>query len=330
MLHKTRLSSLFMLISMGIFVAMWAGCGDSSSLPADVADAEAQITTEDVDGLYGVEMMSEDDPSKALETALENLEKSGAAIPPENIVGYGRRITIRRERFDFVRSDDGLSAVATVLFRIRGLFVIKTKDTTTETRGLIFKPIDQTMVRKIHFIRNLDTNALSVDNVHRRWIADAVTFAIGKSKNGTLSLTGNVSIIIKSGSGGETQNFTTSDPVNFYFSKDNLPSASAGDTVRVEVAIANSELSDPPIGFLHRGEPRGLKRGRVKHPFNDSGVNGDAQADDGIYTVEFVVQNVNDFVGYHAGSIDFFSHSTLFDDTLPYNALTMHFPYQKQ
>lgn len=310
---------LMLLLGLGLY---GVSCSDNSdSLTADEVSIQDEIET-DADEIYGVDIMNEEDPSNFATTASESnaLAKSMSAIEP---IAYGRRLRharIVRDRLDVQVSEDGMTATATVRYLLRGQFVIRTRDTNNNVRGFYFKPLVHKMERKIRFVRNPDTTAV------RRWLRDGITPAYGISDGGTLSLTG--SITLKITHEGNEETFTIDDPLNYFFTEQSsLPTVQPGDQVRIEVAIANSNADDAPYGIVHRGRNKS-HLGRIKTLFNDEGIGGDATADDGIYTVEWIVQN-NGVTGNHIGVIDFFSHSTVFDSEAPYNSLVVALPYNK-
>ncbi|MBX7150201.1 hypothetical protein K1X84_01075 [bacterium] len=317
LLKKTNL--LMLLLGLSLY---GISCSDNNdSLTVDEASIQEEIET-DADEIYGVDIMNEEDPSNfaTIASGSETLAKSLSAIEP---VAYGRRLRharIVRDRLDVQVSDDGMTATATIRYLLRGQFVIRTRDTNNNVRGFYFKPLVHKMERKIRFVRNPDTTAV------QRWIRDGITPAYGISDGGTLSLTGNINIYVTHD--GNTETYTIGDPLNYFFTdQTSLPTVQPGDQVRIEIAIANSNTDDAPYGIVHRGRNK-AHLGRAKNIFNDEGVDGDAVSGDGVYTVEWTVEN-NGVTGNHIGVIDFFTHSTVFDSEAPYNSLVVALPYNK-
>jgi len=309
MLGTTKKLLWIALFGLGIL----AGCSDHNSLSPDQAAIEQQII-DDTD-LYGVDLMGENDPS--------NFAKSSATNDAIDPIGYGRRVRIVRDHLAIDVAEDGQSAVATITFVLKGQFVIRDLDSATGTQTVYLKPLTHKLQRKIHFVKNQDTTA------DRQWLRDGITPVFGVSENGTLSLTDFVKITIRKASDSTVSTFTITDPLNYFFeSGQQFPTVHVGDFVKVEAAVSNSTADDTPYGILHRGQ-NSRPLSRVKHVMNDTGVEGDAVAGDGVYTKAWIVQNLGNDTGYHLGVIDFFSHSTIFDDTAPYNSLILAFPYDR-
>ncbi|NUM81843.1 hypothetical protein HUU42_13685 [bacterium] len=314
-----RSNLLMLLFGLSLY---GIGCSDNSdSLTADEASIQEEIET-DAEEIYGVDIMNEEDPSNFATTASESdvLAKSMSPIEP---FAYGRKLrnrVIERHRLQFEFAGDGQTAEAMITYRLRGQFVIRTRDSSSNTRGFYFKPFDHMMQRKVRFVRNQDTTA------ERKWLRNGISPAYGISEGGTLSLTGSIAIHITH-DGTETT-YTINDPLNYFFTdQTSLPTVQPGDEVRIEIAIANSNADDAPYGIVHRGRNK-AHLGRVKTIFNDEGVDGDAVSGDGVYTVKWTVEN-NGVTGNHIGVVDFFSHSTVFDSEAPYNSLVVALPYNK-
>ncbi len=319
-MKKVNLTKL-MLMAIGLGLFILVGCeskdNSSSSLTPDEASVE-DIIAQDANQLFGVEIMGEDDPSSFSKTLAESAIGKFVPIADGEVLAYGRRVRFEKDRIVIVVAPDSQSAVATLRVKLVGKFVIKLKDTTAANKGLILKDINQVMERKVHFVRNPSDSA-------RRWRADSLTAGFGKSVPGTLNL-GGVKIIIKNGAKNNVFQFV--NPLNYWMSVSNVPNVALGDEVIIEATVTNSTANDKAVAFIHRGENRGEKRGRIKERMNDAGLFGDRVAGDNIYTIRFVV-GATDFDGLHVGALDFFSKSTLFDTELPYNALTVHIPYKK-
>ena len=310
---EMRKSSLLMLLSMTLFVFLSA-CGENTgtTLTVDEESMLADIEA-DAEDIYGLDIMGEDDPS--------GFAKSSEAIDP---LAYGRRLRnhqIERRSVEFEISDDRQTAVATINFLLRGQFVIRDRDTNTNTKGIYLKPFEHLMQRKATFERNPDTLAV------KKWLRTSVTPAYGISRNGTLSLTGDIHIAVTHADQSVTNYTVSSDPLTTFFTEATVPAIIPGDVIKIETAIVNSDASDGPYGIFHRGR-HAQPLSRMKHIFNDAGENGDAAASDGVFTAQWTVQN-NGIMGYHLGVVDFFTTSTIFDDTLPYNSLVVAFPYNK-
>ncbi len=315
MTTELRKSSWLILMSMALFVFL-SSCGENTgtTLTVDEEAILADIET-DADDIYGLDIMSEDDPSGFAKTT-----DVSEAIDPW---AYGRRLRnhqVERRSVDFEVSDDGQTATATINFVLKGQFVIRDRDTSTNTRGMYFKPFEHLIQRKATFERNPDTLAL------KKWLRTSITPAYGISKNGTMSLTGDIHVTVTHADLSVTNYTVSSDPLTTFFTAETVPSIVPGDVVKVEVAIANSDVNDAPYGIVHRGR-HAQPLSRLKQLFYDDGTHGDSSAD-GTFTAQWTVQN-NGVMGYHLGVLDFFTTSTIFDDTLPYNSLVVAFPYNK-
>ncbi len=305
-------------------VFLVTSCSDKDSLSVDEQAMVTEIES-DPDEVYSLELMGEEDPTNFGKTSA-GLSKSAEAIEPE---GYGRRVRIRREAVDIVRSDDGMSATATITYLLVGQFVLADKVEGTNQVNLFLKPLRHRIQRKVTFEKVTDSTGLSDSGF--RWKRTGITPAYGISENGTLGLTGNVYIKITDGESNEVKEWTISDPLNYFFeSAHDLPGVHPGDKVHIEVAIANSGTDGDPYGIVHRGKRRAFRS--EKQAFNDDGENGDETAGDGIYTIEWEVLPMLSDAGYHIGVIDFFSSNTIFEssaDAGPYNSLVVALPYRK-
>ncbi len=297
-------------------------CSDDKSLTADEQAIVDEITT-DADEIYGVDIVNEDDPSGFGKTG--GLSKVSVAIDPER---YGRRAKPRFRDISIDVSEDGLTATATIQFSLVGQFVLGDVVEGTNQVNLYFKPFRHTLTRKVQFAKVAD----STEADGFRWQRTGITPAYGVSDNGTLSLTGNVTIRVTDSTTDEVTEWTISDPLNYYFAAGNdIPRVHPGDRVHIEVGIANSGSDGDPYGIVHRG-----KRSRFpgeKESFHDDGLNGDATADDGIYTIEWTVLPMLNDAGFHIGVLDFFSSNTIFESDAtagPYNSLMVALPYSKQ
>lgn len=313
---EMRKNSLIMLFSMMLFVFL-SSCGENTgtTLTADQEAIQSDIE-QDADEIYGLDIMGEDDPS-----IFSKPTSTSEAIDP---IAYGRRLRnhqVERRSLEVEVSEDRQTAIATISFLLRGQFVIRDRDTSTNTKGIYLKPFEHLMQRKATFERNPDTLAV------RKWLRTSVTPAYGISKNGTMSLTADIHMTVTHADQSVSNYTISSDPLTTFFNNETVPTIVPGDMVKAEVAIANADAADAPYGIFHRGrhaQPLSL----LKQLFNDNGENGDAVASDGVYTTQWTVQN-NGVMGYHLGVIDFFTRSTIFDDTLPYNSLVVAFPYNK-
>ncbi len=304
---------LVILLGMAIMMLIPIGCADQDTLSADEQEI-ADVITADEDGYFGVGLLAESDPGDISTPAF--LAKVDSAIDPR---GYGRRVKIWRTGLNIEKSEDGQSAIATVSYRMKGKFIIRQKWTADTV--FIFKPIDHRFQRKIRFVKNTDSNAITY------WKRDALTPAFGISEGGTMHLTGNIVIRVYHYSSGLSDVFTVSDPLNYFLPFDALPNWAPQDTVTLEIAIANANTSDKPYGIAHRG--RHLQPlSRLKGVFHDDGLNGDTVANDGTFTIRWTAINTG-ITGPHVGLFDFFTTSTIFTSEMPYNSLVVAFPYIK-
>ncbi len=307
------------IVSMMVYVGI--GCSDQTdNLTPDESAIESEI--EQDPELFGIDLMDEDseDPGSGYGGGLEKAQGGEETAEAINPVAFWRRVRITRTGFNV--QVDGDTAIVTLRFRLRGAFVVVTRDTVTHTWTKIFKPLTHDMERKLRFVRNQDTTSL------RRWLRAGITPAYGVSEGGTMSLTGAVSIVITDSVTGDQQTLSFTNPLDYFLTIDQLPTIHPGDLVHIEVAIANSTAGDDPYGIAHRARHPGRPLSRLKKVFNDDGVDGDATADDGIYTAEWTAVN-NGVFGVHLGVLDFITTSTAWDDTLPYNSLVIALPYSK-
>ncbi|MCB0833679.1 MAG: hypothetical protein KDC45_09470 [Bacteroidetes bacterium] len=314
---KTRI----LVSMMGFSLMLWfAGCSEhDSSMTIDQLAVQDELE-QDADDLYNIDLIADGDGL--------NFSKSSSTNSPIEPLGYGRRVKeVRNQRiesrhFSVDVAEDGQSAEATITFVLRGTFVIRTADSATRTHGFFLKPFVHQIQRKASFSRNPDTTAT------RRWIRNWLSPAYGISRDGTLALTGDITITVAHSDESTSVYTINQDPLSSHFTVDDLPAITAGDVVTIEVPVANSNTSDKPYGIVHRGR-HVQPLSRVKNICNDDGVDGDVTANDGVYTTQWTVED-NGITGYHLGIIDLFSSSTIFDDTEPYNSLVVALPYSKQ
>ena len=316
MLTNLRRSRLLMLFSMMMF-AFLSSCGENSDSALTVDEQAIQTDIEqDAEEIYGLDIMSEDDPSSFSKTTA-----TAEAIDP---FAYGRRLRnhrVERRSVEIELSEDGQTATATINYLLKGQFVIRDRDSSTGTKGIYLKPFEHLMQRKATFQRNPDTSAV------RAWLRTSLTPAYGVSKNGTMHLTGDIHVTVAHTDESVSTYTISSDPLTSFFTSETMPVIVPNDVVKVEVAIANSDANDAPYGIIHRGR-HAQPLSNLKQIFNDNGEDGDATANDGVFTVQWTVQN-NSIMGYHLGVLDFFTTSTIFDDTLPYNSLVVALPFNK-
>ncbi|MCK6543747.1 hypothetical protein L6Q79_13810 [bacterium] len=319
-------ASRWLIVMIMVNFLLVIGCSekDSSNLTVDEEEIQNQII-EDADEIIGVDILGESDAtgySKSYDGEAVVLSKS--ASPIDSIKGYGRVVRMSRRDIQITVAEDTMSAEAEITFLMKGNFVIRAENPDGEGLVKYTKPLEHEMKRIVRFVRNTDPE------IDRRWLVSEVSAGFGRSKNGTMSLS-SVNVTIHSAAGVTDFGFT--DPLAYFIERGGLPQVSQGDTVTVEVGIANSNADDAPMGWIHRGKNRNAKIAgmRVKHLFNDEGTYGDRVAGDGIYTVRWIVGQT-EFAGVHVGALDFVTHNTVYEsdaDVAPYNSLIVALPYRK-
>lgn len=309
MLRSINTKGLMLLFSLSLIAFIFNGCADQDDVPADIAEIQ-ELIKEDADGFFGIDMASEEDSSDY--SAM--MSKTTDDI---NTRAFWRRVQLRRTGLNVTKIGED-TAIALLTFRLSGYLVLNARVGNTGTMARYFKPLKHTFQRKVRFVRNEEDSSTY-------WRRDAITPAFGVSDNGTLSLTNPVVITINRD--GEIRTLTIADPLNHFIPFGYLPAWGPADIIKIEVPIANTNAEDLPFGFAHRGR-YGNVMSRLRAPFHDDGLNGDAAADDGIYTAQWTAVNTT-VVGPHLGIIDFFSHSAVFTNDAPYNSLAIMFPFMK-
>ena len=131
---------------------------------------------------------------------------------------------------------------------------------------------------------------------------------------------------------GERSDFTITDPATLLRLRregDRFPIFVAGEDVKVEAKVTNTDTGfDPPtFVFLHVPISNAIcpgPRERRRIRMFDNGMNGDAVAGDGTFTV---IWNVRD-VGLHHAAVDVINSRTLQNETEDdYNSTTWGIPY---
>lgn len=310
MLHLMNPKRLILLLSLTTLALFAYGCADQEdSVPADVAEIQ-DVINDDTDGLFGIKMAEEEDSS---DVPTEMAKTTGEI----NTKAFWRRVNVRRTGLNVVKIGED-TAIATITFRMRGFLIIRARDNQNHIISPDPKPIDHSFQRKVRFAKNtIDSTTF--------WHRDGITPAYGVSANGTLSLTN--PIVISINRNDTLHTITISDPTTHFFKFSNLPKWGPGDIIKIEVPIANSNASDLPVGFAHRGRHNNILS-RQRAPFHDDGLNGDAVASDGIYTAQWTAVNTT-VIGPHMGILDFFAHSTVYTDSEPYNSLAVMLPFIK-
>lgn len=113
---------------------------------------------------------------------------------------------------------------------------------------------------------------------------------------------------------------TLDSPTTFLAFPNDLPRAGAGDLLRVEVTAINSEPDySPPLWTFLRANHR-------RHNLSDDGEGNDRIADDGVFTVEFVLQS-----SIRRMFVDAISASTLMVEAREdYNAVGWGIPFYSE
>ncbi|MGQ9560256.1 MAG: choice-of-anchor X domain-containing protein [Candidatus Oleimicrobiaceae bacterium] len=310
-------------VTLGLLIALMSSCDKNPTQAVDRAADEAAIRAiiaADLDVFH--ELGIDDAGAQAPEYDATGLPKSGDYIEP---VRYGRRGKYELESVDIqfsgVPGEPDTIAIATITKTFTGTFVVAAKDTdstTPEAYKVYEKPVRTTVVRKALLRRVAYT-----DNPRRNWCLVAVTMSEGVSDQTTI----NVASLRVEASGQEPLVIT--DPLEYWRDRhQGLPVFAQGDTVKVYVALTNSNHYPPEPGttvLVHFGVDRWWQRGR--RPLNDNGVYPDMAAGDGVFSGSWVVGHGH---GLRHLVIDAIDNGTIYDDRAPYNAVCWGMVYGRE
>jgi len=242
---------------------------------------------------------------------------TGFPKPAEPIVPirFGRKGHFRLEEIDVEFSAQSDTAWVTVVRSFDGNFMIIARDTTTSppVAHLYKKPMGNTITRKAMFVKVADTA-----NPRRNWKLRGLTMSECYSDTCTITIH-QVRIVTP-----DTELVVTA-PLDYFMPKEEIPTVSPGDTVKVFLTLSNTEENPPEPGetvlLRYRTDHRCR---RARRTFNDEGIYPDEVAGDGIYSGFWVVHQHRGI--YHA-YFDVIDNGTIYDDTLPYNSAVWGTPY---
>ncbi|MBC7187184.1 MAG: hypothetical protein H5U38_09140 [Calditrichaeota bacterium] len=303
--------------------ALMLSCSKNPAGLADRSEDEAAIRAivlADVDVFH--EMGLDDGGAQPPEYEAGGLGKSSDYIEP---VRYGRRGKFTLESVDIqffgVPGEPDTLAVATITKTFTGTFVVVAKDTdstTPEAFKVYEKPVRSTVIRKAKLQR-----VGYSENARRNWRIVEVSMSEGISEQATVSIP---SMTIAA---PRQEPIVVSDPLDFWLKRrDGLPCFAPGDTIKLYVAVTNSNHYPPAPGttvLVHFGVDRWLQRAR--RPLNDEGIYPDLVAGDGVFSGCWVAKHEQ---GLRHMVIDAIDHGTIYDDVAPYNSVCWGLVYGKE
>ncbi|MCR4440243.1 MAG: hypothetical protein QHJ34_15170 [bacterium] len=303
--------------------AIMLSCSKNPAGLADRSEDEAAIRTlvlADVDIFH--EMGLDDGGAQPPEYEAGGLPKSGDYIEP---VRFGRRGKFTLESVDIqfsgVPGEPDTLAIATITKTFTGTFVVVARDTdstTPETFKVYEKPVRSTVVRKAK-LRRVGYS----ENARRNWRLVEVSMSEGVAEQATVSIS---SMALEAPG---QQPIVVTAPLDFWLKRhDGLPCFAQGDTIKLYVAVTNSNNHPPAPGttvLVHFGVDRGLQRAR--RPLNDEGIYPDQVAGDGVFSGYWVAKHEQ---GLRHMLIDAIDHGTIYDDVAPYNAVCWGMVYGRE
>lgn len=311
------------LVAVPLLIATMMSCDKSPTEAVDRSAEEAAIRTlvlGDVEVFH--ERGLDDGGAQPPSYEAGATPKAGDYIEP---VRYGRRGKYTLESVDITfegapGEPDSL-AIATVTKTFTGTFVVVAKDTDSaspEAYKVYEKPFETTVVRRAKLRRVAFT-----DNPLRNWRIVQVTMSKAQSVPTTVNI---VSLTVEAP--GQSPLVIT-EPLDYWLPRHKgLPMFAPGDTVKVYVALTNSNTYPPPPGttvLLHFGVDRGFHRAR--RPLNDQGLYPDQVAGDGVFSGSWVVKHDQ---GLRHLVIDAIDNGTIYDDTAPYNSVQWGMVYGRR
>jgi hypothetical protein len=317
--HDMQRSSLFHVAAFAIStMVLYAslGCDKSpneanSELSAqDQAAIRQAIDVDEIFNNYGID----DDGDQEVEYSTDGLGKVAEQIDAKR---WGRRGRLKRENIEIERTGE-TTATATVYSSFNGQFYILAKDQSNPNQAgeLYKKEMQNTIVRKVNLVKVRDTGNDRLD-----WRIEQVSGGVMSSPNPTINIS---NFTIEFPDGAE---LSLDDPLAYFWNRqDGLPAFAPRDTVKLYVALANSNEFPPEPGetvTLRHGMDHYSHRSRKM--FNDNGEYPDAVASDGIYSGFFVAGRRP---GLHHGAADAIDNGTIYDDSAPYDALLWSLPYR--
>ena len=315
--------SIAAVAALGLIAALTLSCDKNPTQAVDRSADEAAIRailSADVDVFH--ELGLDDGGAQAPAYDATGLPKASDYIEP---VRFGRRgkYTLESLNIDFfgVPGEPDTLAIATITKTFTGTFVVVARDTdstTPEVFKVYEKPVRTTVVRKAKLRRVGYT-----DSPQRNWRLVAVTMSESVSEQATI----NVASLTIEAPGQEP--IVVSDPLEYWMERQQgLPSFAHGDTVKVFVALTNSNRYPPEPGttvLVHFGVDRWLQRAR--RPLNDQGLYPDAVAGDGVFSGFWVVKHGQ---GLRHAVVDVIDNGTIYDDAAPYNSVCWGMVYGRE
>lgn len=322
-----------------IALAWTAGCGQNPAAPgAGSGEDRAQILRA-VAAAPELAMDFSDDDGELLGTATPAAPTgtTGTVLAPADTIltattpiHWGRR-RIPRDRppqriVEFVLPPDSGRAIVRVTVRFDGWFFVDTTDDSLRNPGkkpLRDEAVCTALFRKIWF--HPDSTARDSVFGWRLVALSPVHFHMTDPSRQTVEIR-SVSVITPSGT---TTISDPSAPLALRGTGATVPITKPGETVRVEAAITNTDHAYRPSEFVYIHVPINTRPfpgpfDRVRIRMHDDGTEGDRAANDGIYTVQWTVQDV----GRHHVAVDVLNARTLQNETQDdYNATTWGVPY---
>ena len=248
----------------------------------------------------------------------------GKASESINTIRFGRHGRPRLESIQ-VEFPDDTTAVATIVHSFDGEFVVVARDTTDSlVWGNIYrKEMANTVTRKAIFRKRPELMAvnLTADGalVRRGWVLDQVSMIDGFSDGTTLSIE---KMVVDLPDTDTEEDIVVTNPLEHYMEKNEIPTLSVRDTVKVYMTLSNSNEWGE-IVLLHYGTNHHFHRARKW--FNDEGLYPDKVAGDKVYSGYWVVRQRRGVYQAFADGIDW---GTIYDDAASYNSVFWGTPYR--
>lgn len=237
---------------------------------------------------------------------------------------FGRHVSDRSRDYSFDVQGD--TAFANIVHSISGNFFVVALDSNHALVDSFVKPFTESFERSVRFVA---TDSAS----DRPWRIDG--FTIGRGGSGTKTRITNVTYYTAdTDSQIVAFSYSGADLNDYYFQRDDLPTFSIGEHVKVEVTVENDDPVFDPSDWdsgekviAHFGRGRGE---RARRGFNDAGVFADNVADDNIYSVWWRAHHIPDDQQSRAFNIHFscIDNATLYIDDGGFNTAVWSLPYR--
>ncbi len=285
-----------LLVALAVLAS---GCSKSPTSPTPAATGDvAQVSATLGASATLVDESLAEDPTQvpANETLAGGTARIQALVKPYT---WWQQVTSETRTWDFAWADTDTTGrpqtcVATLHKHMTGSFIIipvSPADSTMPDTSRIVKPLDKTLVRKVLLKR------LTIGG-EREWKVVSVTGAKVTTPGTTVAIQ---SIRLQSSSGVDT---TITDPLQWLTLR-NVVKFAANDTVTLTVTTNHTD----DAVFIHRWD----WRHRMRNNF------------DGTYTFRWVTSA---WSGWRHFGVQAMTHGSLYDDTLPYDAMAWHLPFR--